>query len=193
MSLVNASANVSLLSKQTTVALLGTGTVGSAFLNRFARLQKNQGAKNLRLVQVSNTRHSIHDFLGLDPDLVSGDLSKNAPGTLDQVTRTLGYAGIIVDATASEEVAGWHARWLASGFKVVTANKAGTGGNLATYQTINHQVKNYGDAATVGAGLPLLRSLRELRTGGDNIHGIAGILSGSLAWLFNNYDGMRPF
>jgi homoserine dehydrogenase len=45
----------------------------------------------------------------------------------------------------------------------------------------------------VGAGLPLLRSLRELQAGGDRIHAIAGVLSGSLAWLFNQYDGMRPF
>lgn len=193
MSQVNASANVSPLSKQTTIALLGTGTVGSAFLNRFARLQKNQQAKNLRLVQVSNTRHSVRDFLGLNPEQVPEDLSNTSPDSLEQVARTLGYAGIIIDATASDEVAGWHSRWLASGFKVVTANKAGTGGNLSSFQIINHQGKNYGDAATVGAGLPLLRSLRELRSGGDSIHGIAGILSGSLAWLFNNYDGMRPF
>lgn len=193
MSLVNPSANVSPLAKQTTLALLGTGTVGSAFLSRLSRLQKTQQTKSLRLVQVSNTRHSIRDFLGLDPSLVPEDLANNAPDTLEQVARTLGYAGIIIDATASEEVAGWHPRWLASGFKVVTANKAGTGGNLTSFQIINHQIKNYGDAATVGAGLPLLRSLRELRNGGDNIHGIAGILSGSLAWLFNNYDGMRPF
>ncbi len=193
MSLVNTSANVSPLAKQTTLALLGTGTVGSAFLSRLARFQKTQQAKNFRLVQVSNTRHSLRDFLGLDPSQVPEDLANNAPDTLEQVARTLGYAGIIIDATASEEVAGWHSRWLASGFKVVTANKAGTGGNLTSFQIINHQIKNYGDAATVGAGLPLLRSLRELRNGGDNIHGIAGILSGSLAWLFNNYDGMRPF
>ena len=193
MSLVNTSANVSPLAKQTTLALLGTGTVGSAFLSRFARLQKSQNIKHLRLVQVSNTRHSIRDFLGLDPNVVREDLSQHTPSPLEEITRTLGHAGIIIDATASDEVAGWHSRWLASGYKVVTANKAGTGGNLTAYQIINHQGKNYGDAATVGAGLPLLRSLRELRNGGDNIHGIAGILSGSLAWLFNNYDGMRPF
>jgi homoserine dehydrogenase len=193
MSLVNASQNISPLTKQTPIALLGTGTVGSAFLARLARFQNTQQSKNFRLVQVSNTRHSLRDVLGLDPSLVPGDLPSNAPDPLEQVARTLGYAGIIIDATASEEVAGWHSRWLASGFKVVTANKAGTGGNLSSFQIINHQIKNYGDAATVGAGLPLLRSLRELRNGGDNIHGIAGILSGSLAWLFNHYDGMRPF
>jgi homoserine dehydrogenase len=193
MSQANVSQNISPLTNQTSLALLGTGTVGSAFLSRLARFQNTQQAKNLRLVQVSNTRHSVRDILGLDPDQVAEELSGTTPDSLEQVARSLGYAGIIIDATASDDVAGWHSRWLASGFKVVTANKAGTGGNLSSFQIINHQIKNYGDAATVGAGLPLLRSLRELRSGGDNIHGIVGILSGSLAWLFNHYDGMRPF
>ena len=102
MSLANASANISPLAKQTTIALLGTGIVGSAFLSRLARLQKTSQAKNFRLVQVSNTRHSLRDFLGLDPSLVSEDLPNNAPDPLEQIARTLGYAGIIIDATASE-------------------------------------------------------------------------------------------
>jgi homoserine dehydrogenase len=51
----------------------------------------------------------------------------------------------------------------------------------------------FGDRATVGAGLPLLRSLRELQDGGDRIHAIAGVMSGSLAWLFDRFDGTRPF
>lgn len=67
MSLANASANISPLAKQTTIALLGTGIVGSAFfVPACARLQKTSRAKNFRLVQVSNTRHSLRDFLGLD-------------------------------------------------------------------------------------------------------------------------------
>jgi homoserine dehydrogenase len=51
----------------------------------------------------------------------------------------------------------------------------------------------YGDSATVGAGLPVLRTIRALQAGGDRIHAIAGVLSGSLAWLFNHYDGMQAF
>ena len=56
-----------------------------------------------------------------------------------------------------------------------------------------HGGARYGDSATVGAGLPLLRTMRELQAGGDRIHRVAGVLSGSLAWLFNHYDGLRPF
>jgi homoserine dehydrogenase len=55
------------------------------------------------------------------------------------------------------------------------------------------QGAGFGDRATVGAGLPLLRSIRDLRAGGDRIHAIAGVMSGSLAWLFDRFDGSRPF
>jgi homoserine dehydrogenase len=80
---------------------------------------------------------------------------------------------------------------------VVTANKLGYGGALSRAGAIAEATQegnaHYGDSATVGAGLPLLRSLRDLVAGGDRIHRVEGVLSGSLAWLFNHYDGMRPF
>ncbi|MBS0194015.1 MAG: homoserine dehydrogenase [Proteobacteria bacterium] len=115
------------------------------------------------------------------------------------VAGALGTHGprILIDATASDAVAEQHAHWLAQGIHVVTACKLGQGTALARWRAIRAACAqagtHYGDAATVGAGLPLLRSLRELRAGGDRIHAIAGVLSGSLAWLCNHYDGMRPF
>ncbi|MDQ3040378.1 MAG: homoserine dehydrogenase, partial [Pseudomonadota bacterium] len=93
--------------------------------------------------------------------------------------------------------AGQHAAWLAAGIHVVTASKLGQGTSLERWHAIqlarDAGGTHYGDSATVGAGLPLLRNLRELQAGGDRIHAIAGVLSGSLAWLFNHYDGLRPF
>jgi len=115
------------------------------------------------------------------------------------VAAALGGRGtrILIDATASDAVAGHHAQWLAQGIHVVTACKLGQGTSLARWRAIQQACVRrdacYGDSATVGAGLPLLRSIRELRAGGDRIHAIAGVLSGSLAWLFHHYDGLRPF
>jgi homoserine dehydrogenase len=104
---------------------------------------------------------------------------------------------IVVDASASDAVASRHAIWLARGLHVITANKLGNGASLARAYVIASACGEsgafYGDSATVGAGLPLLRSLRALSAGGDRIHAIAGVLSGSLAWLFHQYDGLRPF
>ncbi|KAB8174048.1 homoserine dehydrogenase, partial [Lysobacter maris] len=90
-----------------------------------------------------------------------------------------------------------HAGWLSAGIDVVTACKLARGTALSDWRAVEDACalgdSRYGDAATVGAGLPLLRSIRELRAGGDRIHAVAGVLSGSLAWLFNYYDGLRPF
>lgn len=104
---------------------------------------------------------------------------------------------IVVDATASDPIASRHAHWLACGIHVVTANKLGNGAGLPRAQAIVRAQReggaHYGDSATVGAGLPLLRSIRALVAGGDRIHAVEGVLSGSLGWLFNHYDGERPF
>jgi len=104
---------------------------------------------------------------------------------------------ILIDATASDAVAARHAQWLAQGVHVVTACKLGQGTSLARWRAIRDAQRiggtRYGDAATVGAGLPLLETIRRLRAGGERIHAIAGVLSGSLAWLFGAYDGLRPF
>ncbi|MFP7722095.1 homoserine dehydrogenase [Lysobacter sp. A3-1-A15] len=125
-----------------------------------------------------------------------------APSDPTQVARALADGGqqarrIVIDATASDTVASHHARWLGQGIDVVTACKLGQGTSLDRWRRIQRARteggSGYGDSATVGAGLPLLRTIRALRDGGDRIHAIAGVLSGSLAWLFNHYDGLRPF
>jgi homoserine dehydrogenase len=101
---------------------------------------------------------------------------------LANVSRVLEDAStrIVIDATASDAVADRHAHWLAQGIHVVTACKLGGGTALARWRAIRAACTrggtSYGDGATVGAGLPLLRTLRELQAG-----------------LFHHYDGMRPF
>ena len=182
------------------VALLGTGTVGSAAWARLASWADTPLDGRLSLVHVANSRFAISNRNGIPAD-TRELLLRNAPraSSLDAVGDALSSAGtrIVIDATASEEVAERHASWLAGGVHVVTACKLGQGTSLARWRAIQFaRVRgntHYGDSATVGAGLPLLRTLRELQAGGDRIHAVAGVLSGSLAWLFNHYDGLRPF
>ncbi len=180
------------------LALLGTGVVGSAFVARYGRLAA-QGVALPSVAWLCNSRTQVAG---------DGDLQ----AALHQARAAAAHRGgfppwaegesprpgdIVVDATASETVADWHPEWLSRGIHVVTANKLGSGGDLGRAQAIADAVRDtgsrYGDSATVGAGLPLLRSLRALVEGGDRIHSIEGVLSGSLAWLFGHHDGSRPF
>ncbi|MCJ0825756.1 homoserine dehydrogenase [Luteimonas sp. 50] len=182
------------------LALLGIGTVGSALLQRLAQWQGTALGERLRVVHVANSRQACSDGAGLSPLAAAQHLhAAGRPAALDAVAPALAGDGarIVIDATASDAVAARHAWWLAQGIHVVTACKLGQGTSVARWSEIRAACARggsvYGDSATVGAGLPLLRSIRGLQAGGDRIHAIAGVLSGSLAWLFHHYDGLRPF
>lgn len=181
------------------VTLLGTGNVGRAVIQRLASWAGTPLGSALRLVHVANSRQAASCAGGIAPGDALPLLRRGQASSLDDVALALSghRQRIVIDATASGEVARRHAAWLADGIHVVTACKLGQGGALSGWREIRAACArgntSYGDSATVGAGLPLLRTLRELQAGGDRIHAIAGVLSGSLAWLFNHYDGARPF
>lgn len=180
------------------LALLGTGTVGSAFVQRYQALR----ARGLELPSVQWLANS-RTALEIDRDLALPlELARRAPRDGQSSPPWASAEGlergdVVVDATASEDVAARHVQWLARGVHVVTANKLGRGAQLARA----HRRAVAIACATVGtafrnglrAGLPLLSSLRALVAGGDHIHAIEGVLSGSLAWLFHRYDGQSPF
>ncbi len=178
------------------LGLLGTGTVGRAFVARYQVLQQRRAGlpafawlANSRVLQ--ECRQAPAQALAVANAAARGD-GGSAPQPAD-----LRGGDIVVDATASEAVAQRHAEWLARGVHVVTANKLGQGAALARAEQI-HTARHaagahYGDSATVGAGLPLLSSLRALAAGGDHIHAVEGVLSGSMAWLLHRYDGSRAF
>ena len=177
------------------LALLGTGTVGSAFVARYLRLL-GDGKVLPRLHVLANSRGQ-QPCTGDAATALHAATTTTRRGAIDVPDLSSLAAGdVVIDATASEAIAAQHPQWLARGLHVVTANKRGNGGDLARAQAIarlDGRAARYGDSATVGAGLPLLQSIRTLVAGGDRIHAVEGLLSGSMGWLFDRYDGMRPF
>lgn len=180
------------------LALLGTGVVGTAFVARHQRLlQQKQALPALSWLANSRAVRPCTDAPG-EALIAANAVPRNTRALPPWAeTEALRRGDIVVDATASDNVAEWHAQWLLRGVHVVTANKLGCGAAPERAQAIADAAETsgarYGDSATVGAGLPLLHSLRSLVAGGDRIHRIQGVLSGSLAWLFNSFDGTRPF
>jgi aspartokinase/homoserine dehydrogenase 1 len=86
---------------------------------------------------------------------------------------------------------------LAAGIHVVTPNKKANSAPMGDYRALQQARRQGGThylyEATVGAGLPIIQTLRDLRETGDEVTGIEGIFSGTLAYLFNVYDGTRSF
>ncbi|HEY9255835.1 MAG TPA: homoserine dehydrogenase [Stenotrophomonas sp.] len=181
------------------LALLGTGVVGSAFVARYESLQQRQ-LRLPRFEWLANSRVARDCGAGIAQALDEARLAPRDERAALQPwaeTSALRSGDVLVDATASDAVASWHADWLARGVHVVTANKLGQGAHWERAQAIGEArhagEAQYGDSATVGAGLPLLSSVRALVAGGDHIHAIEGVLSGSLAWLFHRFDGRARF
>jgi aspartokinase/homoserine dehydrogenase 1 len=104
---------------------------------------------------------------------------------------------VIIDCSADGEVAAHYRNWLAQGIHIVTPNKKANSASMAYYDSLR-EARHAGGAhylyeGTVGAGLPVIQTLRDLRETGDVIDSIEGIFSGTLAYLFNVYDGSVPF
>ena len=104
---------------------------------------------------------------------------------------------VVVDCSASNTVAERYPEWLAAGIHVITPNKQAGAGPLPRYEAIRqaraHSGARFRYEATVGAGLPVISTLRDLLDTGDELLAVDGILSGTLAWLFNKFDGSQPF
>src|SRR6267142_324789 len=180
------------------LSLLGTGQVGGALLRQLAE----RASGSPRLVGVANSRRALSDGSGIEPGNALSRLWAEGewPGLEASVLalrQTAADVRVVVDATAAQEVAAHQARWLARGVHVVSANKLAAGGALGEWEALQAGADaggtRYGDAATVGAGLPALSTLRRLRRAGDTLVALTGVFSGSLSFLFNAYDGKVAF
>jgi bifunctional aspartokinase / homoserine dehydrogenase 1 len=104
---------------------------------------------------------------------------------------------VMIDCTSSEKVADHYTTWLKQGIHVITPNKKANSGPLKNYLELRTFGQNTGShyfyEATVGAGLPVITTLRDLIRTGDEVLQIEGVLSGTLSYLFNQFDGKTPF
>ncbi|GMV31900.1 MAG: bifunctional aspartokinase I/homoserine dehydrogenase I [Rhodanobacteraceae bacterium] len=193
------------LSAQTiSLGVIGPGKVGSALLQQLdaaqARLKRDTNL-DLRLRAVATRGRMWLDEHGATAGWQQRLDTSTLDADLDRFTAHLQAAHlphtVIVDCSASSHVAERYAGWLAAGIHVITPNKQAGAGPIERYRAIRDAMAASGARfryeATVGAGLPVVSTLRDLLDTGDDIVAIDGIFSGTLAWLFNGYDGSVPF
>ena len=193
------------LSEQTlSIGLIGPGQVGRTLLDQIEQARQRlfeQGHLDLRLsaiasskfMRLSGTDGHIGEQAPLGPDDEALDFER----LTDHVDDGHMPHAVIIDCTASDAVSDRYADWLKRGIHVITPNKHAGSGSLERYQALR-QLAGGGRArwryeATVGAGLPVIQTLRDLIDTGDRILRIDGIFSGTLAWLFNRYQPGMSF
>jgi len=187
------------------IGLIGPGLVGSALLDQMAG-QVERLRRNLNLdLRVRGIAGSSRMALAPGAIALAGWRAGYAAGTVKtDLARFAEHIhaehvphAVIIDCSASPRVAECYAEWLAAGIHVVTPNKKANSAEHGYYERLR-AARQAGNAhylyeATVGAGLPVIQTLRDLRDTGDEIRRIEGIFSGTLAYLFNTWDGTQPF
>ena len=193
------------LSPQTlALAVIGPGKVGAALLDQLqAALPRLRSEANvdLRLRALATSRRMWLCDHGDPADWRLRIEDEPQPADLDAITTHLLDShlphAVVIDCSASDAVAAQYPAWLAAGIHVITPNKHAGAGPLPRYAAIREARAQSGARfryeATVGAGLPVISTLRDLLDTGDELVAVDGILSGTLAWLFNKFDGSTAF
>ena len=187
------------------IGLIGPGFVGGSLLEQIAsqavrlerdfkldlRIRAIAGSKKMRLAAGAIDLRRWRDEYAAGGDPV--DLDKFA----DHVHADHFPHAVIIDCSASADVARHYAHWLSEGIHIVTPNKKANSAAFGEYQRVQEARRaagaHYLYEATVGAGLPVIQTLRDLRETGDEIKRIEGMFSGTLAYLFNTWDGTQSF
>jgi aspartokinase/homoserine dehydrogenase 1 len=186
------------------IGLIGAGTVGRELLAQMATQIERLRALNLdlRVRGIATSTRMLLEDTALDLNhwakrwAEAGepmDLQK----FINHVQTDFVPHAVVIDCTASAEVADQYHSWLMRGIHIVTPNKKANSGSMPYYRSLQDAKRATGThylyEATVGAGLPVIQTLRDLRGTGDDITQIEGIFSGTLAYLFNVFDGSEAF
>ncbi|HEY8226813.1 MAG TPA: bifunctional aspartate kinase/homoserine dehydrogenase I [Pyrinomonadaceae bacterium] len=194
------------LSSQTlSIGVIGTGLIGGTFLRqlrtRVEELRAQRGI-DLRVRGIMNSRKMILNDRQLSLDRWQDELSASTTdadlqGFVNHVYASHLPHTVVIDATASAELPHHYESWLSKGINIITPNKKSNAGPLAEYRRLRETARKHQRyflyETNVGAGLPIIQTLRGLIETGDEITKIEGVLSGTLSYIFNSFDGTRRF
>ena len=184
------------------IFICGVGTVGAQLIEQIQQQQSTllcEQHMQLNVVGIANSRTAIFNAEGIDLTNYRDQLQEAEPLRLATINAQLStlHNSIFVDCTASAEVADTYLTFLENNISVVTANKIAASGTYTHYlrlkQTaLKHDVKFLFET-NVGAGLPIISTINDLRNSGDKILRIEAVLSGTLNFIFNELSAEVPF
>jgi aspartokinase/homoserine dehydrogenase 1 len=186
------------------IGLIGPGTVGRVLLAQIATQIDRLRELNLdlRVRGIASSKRMLLEETSVDLSRWAEHMAEageplNLEKFINHIQADYVPHTVLIDCTASAAVADQYRDWLSRGIHIVTPNKKANSGTLPYYRSLQDAKRDAGThylyEATVGAGLPVIQTLRDLRGTGDDITQIEGIFSGTLAYLFNVFDGGETF
>ncbi|MFN3665761.1 MAG: bifunctional aspartate kinase/homoserine dehydrogenase I [Sediminibacterium sp.] len=187
--------------KQLNVFIAGAGNVGSKLLNQIMQQQevlKEQLNLQLRVVGIANSKKALFAEQGIELNQWQSLLNDAPASTImdfvQQIKDKNLRNSVFVDVTANESVASVYGNLLEKSISVVACNKIACSSDYAAYKRLKSLAREYNSLflfeTNVGAGLPVIGTLNDLLRSGDKIN---AVLSGTLNYVFNHYDGTKPF
>ncbi len=184
--------------------ICGVGTVGGSLIDQIAKqqekLMREMGLK-LNVVGIASGHNAMFDRNGLSLENYHERLKQSEASDIqrlrDEVIGMNIFNSVFVDCTASADVAGLYKDFLSHNINVVAANKIAASSDYANYRELKTIAQKRGVKflfeTNVGAGLPIIRTINDLRNSGDKILRIEAVLSGTLNFIFNKLSATVPF
>ena len=184
--------------------ICGVGTVGGKLIeqikSQYEELKKNSNLK-LKVVGIASSKNAIFNRDGLNLDTYREELKESEPSNpehlRDMILKMNIFNSVFVDCTASKEVAALYLSLLENNISVIAANKIAASSAYDNYyhlkQTAMHRGVKFRFETNVGAGLPIIGTINDLRNSGDKILKIEAVLSGTLNFIFNEIAADVPF
>ncbi|OUS01875.1 bifunctional aspartate kinase/homoserine dehydrogenase I [Flavobacteriales bacterium 33_180_T64] len=190
--------------KQLNVFITGVGNVGERLVEQIKQQRKylkEQLKINLKVIGLSNSRTMVFDDSGLSLKDWKTQLASGEKATLNGFSQRIKdynlRNSIFVDVTANEDISSLYANYLRHNIAVVACNKIACSSDFDTYNELKFLSRKYNAPflfeTNVGAGLPVIDTLNNLVASGDKITSIQAVLSGSLNFVFNNFDDTNKF
>ncbi|MDD7884380.1 bifunctional aspartate kinase/homoserine dehydrogenase I [Flavivirga sp. 57AJ16] len=193
------------ISKKINIAIFGHGGVGGALINQILKSKddiENRKGINLNVFAIANSRKLLLDKNGVNSSWKSDIESASKESSIQDIiafAQTHHLENLIaVDNTSSSDFHTNYVPLVEAGFDLVSSNKIANTISHEFYTTLRSQLhehnKQYLYETTVGAGLPLIDTIKLLHESGENITRIRGVFSGTLSYLFNNFSVQdKPF
>lgn len=186
------------------VFICGIGTVGSKLIeqirSQYEELKEHSRLK-LNVVGIASSKNAILSRDGVDLDNYREQLKLSEPSSpeklRDRILKMNIFNSVFVDCTASREIAALYQSFLSHNISVVTANKIAASSAYENYEKLKSTALKRGVKflyeTNVGAGLPIIGTINDLRNSGDRILKIEAVLSGTLNFIFNEISAQVPF